>query len=356
MKIKLFNILLIILILVIIIATIATLYNSDSEIPIKDRGHASIAITGDVLIGNKVEGILSSGESPLRYVSNVTNETDILLINFESAATDSNNAVKGDYPFKVATSNVHFAKFNKNNTVASIANNHVFDYGVDGMRDTIKSFDANGIYHIGAGENISDATHPITFEVDKHKITILNYMDADDFSMYGNEVIPPADNNTPGFSPYSSSLAKSQIQEAKNNGSDFVLVYFHYGNEYSKSPNQYQINMSRECIDLGADMVVGNHPHVAQGVETYKGKPIFYSLGNFVFYELGGDSNRDLLLKVDLDGDNATVTVYPVFLSDFIPHFMDASSGKSFLSSLSPLSDDLVINSDGTGQIHFKLE
>lgn len=130
------------------IAAVATftLDNSIMEVP---KGNASVVVTGDVMFARNMAGVLSLDESPFRHVENVTGSADLLLINFENAATTSGYAVKGDVPLKCDPSYVPLAKAN-NNTVAALANNHLFDYGTDGMNDTLKSLDDAGITHIGA--------------------------------------------------------------------------------------------------------------------------------------------------------------------------------------------------------------
>ena len=129
----------------------------------------------------------------------------------------------------------------------------------------------------------------------------------------------------------------------------------HYGNEYSRSPNDNQINISHELIDYGADVVVGTHPHVTQGIEMYKGKPIFYSMGNFIFDQGGIETHSAYFVKIDLVNDTGRCTVYPVFISGYLPQHMDSESGKSLLGSLSPQCRQLGITGNGTGKLIFNL-
>lgn len=125
------------------IAAVAT-FTLDNSIMEAPKGNASVVVTGDVMFARNMAGVLSLDESPFRHVENVTGSADLLLINFENAATTSGYAVKGDVPLKCDPSYVPLAKAN-NNTVAALANNHLFDYGTDGMKDTLKSLDDAGI-------------------------------------------------------------------------------------------------------------------------------------------------------------------------------------------------------------------
>lgn len=343
-----------IMVLAIVLAVLLTLGSFTVEMDTAPKGNATIAVTGDVMFARNMAGVLSGGTNPFAGVDNVTSKTDLLLINFENAATDSASAVKGDVPLKTSTDLVSLAKDNEN-TVAALANNHAFDYGIDGMHDTVAALKENGITVIGAGDNADEAHQSVTQEINGRKITIFNYMDSQNFAEYSNEVMPVATENSSGYSAYDSDVATKQIREAKENGSDFVLVYFHYGNEYSRSPNEYQINMSHEVIDAGADVVLGSHPHVTQGIEMYNGSPIFYSLGNFIFDQQRSDTHRAYFVELDLQDENVTCTVYPINIVGYLPQFMSPAEGKALLEELNPQCGELEITSAGTGIIRYNL-
>lgn len=321
----------------------------------KDVGNddVSIVITGDVMFGRKMPAVLDSG-NPFRNVENVTKNADILLVNFENPVTTSSNQVKGDVALKASPTYTHLLAEANDNVVASQANNHAFDYGIEGLTDSLKNLKDNGIITIGAGNNLSEASKPVVINVGDRKITILNYMDSDNFAEYSDEVMPQAGDNSAGYAAYDSDLAKKQISEAAKDSS-CVIVYLHYGNEYSRSPNDMQKKISHECIDYGADLVAGSHTHVTQGIEMYKGKPIFYNLGNFIFDQSNPATHRAYFLNVDLINDTGKVTVYPVVISNYLPQFMDSESGKALLAELNPQCSNLTINSDGTGVLTFKL-
>ena len=321
-----------------------------------DLGHddVSIAVTGDVMFGRKMPAVLDSGESPFRFVENVTKNADILLVNFENPVTTSSNAVKGDVPLKANPKYTYLLANANDKVVASQANNHALDYGEAGLNESIKNLKDAGIYVMGAGNNINEATQPVTIESGDRKITILNYMDADNFREYSG-VMDPATANSSGYSAYDSELAQRQVQEARENGSSIIIAYLHYGNEYSRSPNENQKKISHELINDGADIVIGSHTHVTQGVEMYNGKPIFYNLGNFIFDQSNPATHTSYFLNLALHEDNCTVTLYPTYLSNYLPHFMDAESGKALINVLNPHCDELKVNDDGTGELTFKL-
>ena len=350
---KLRDILLIIMVLLVIVAVWATIFNpSSSVLHMGAKENVSIAVTGDVMFARNMEGVLSTDSSPFAGVSDVISNVDLLLINFENAATTSENAVKGDVPLKCSPDFVPLAKAN-NLTVAALANNHAFDYGIDGMRDTIDNLKAAGITPIGAGNSEDEAHAAVVEEINGRKITILNYMDSENFAEYSQDVMPIANGSNPGYSSYSSENAQKQIGE--HNDSDLIIVFMHYGNEYLNYANDDQKRIAHELIDYGADVVVGSHPHVPQGAEMYNGKPIFYSLGNFIFDQSNEETHVAYFVEMDMVGDKCTCTVYPIYISGYLPQHMDPAEGKSLLGELHPQCNEMQITNNGTGKLTFNL-
>lgn len=325
--------------------------DSTSAPSLEEKENVSIAVTGDVMFARNMPNVLSMDSSPFSGVSNVTSKVDLLITNFENAATYSGNAVKGDVPLKCDPSYVPLLKAN-NNTVASLANNHAFDYGIEGMRDTVSNLKDQGITPMGAGENEDEAHQAVTQDINGRKITVLNYMDSNNFAEYSYDVMPYANGSNPGYSAYDSDDAKKQIEE--NNDSDLIIAYLHFGNEYSNSPNEDQVRIAHELIDYGADVVLGSHPHVTQGIEMYNGKPIFYSLGNFIFDQSNPATHSAYFVQIDLVGDKGECTVYPVYISNYLPQYMDKESGNSLLNNMYPKTDDLKVE-DGVGKLTFNL-
>lgn len=353
---RFFRILIAIFLILLAISICGTILLSMDDGSSYDLGHdnISISITGDVMFGRKMPAVLDSGASPFRFVENVTKNADILLVNFENPVTTSSYAVKGDVPLKANPKYTYLLANANDNVVASQANNHALDYGETGLNESIRNLKDAGIHVIGAGNNIDEATKPVTIESGDRNVTILNYMDAENFQEYMG-VMDPATSNSSGYSAYDSELAQRQVQEARENGSSIIIAYLHYGNEYSRSPNGNQVKISHELINDGADIVIGSHTHVTQGVEMYNGKPIFYNLGNFIFDQSNPATHRSYFLNLELVEDNCTVTLYPTYLSNYLPHFMDSQSGKALINELYPQCDELEITEEGTGKLTFTL-
>lgn len=343
--------LIIVLIILLAVASFATISSNNVTVSDEPKENISIAVTGDVMFARKMPNVLSLDSSPFSGVSNVTSNVDLLLINFENAATNSGDAVKGDVPLKCSPEYVPLAKAN-NNTIAALANNHAFDYGISGMEDTVKYLKDAGITPIGAGESEDEAHAAVTQEINGRKVTVLNYMDSNNFAEYSYEVMPYANGSAPGYSAYDSDDAREQI--SKNNDSDIIIAYMHFGNEYSTSPNSDQEKIAHELIDYGADVVIGAHPHVPQGIEMYNGKPIFYSLGNFIFDQSNENTHVAYFVQINLVNSTGECTVYPIYISNYLPQYMTSGDGESLLNNLNPLTDDLEIN-NGVGKLKFNL-
>ena len=353
---NIFMVFIVILAILLLITTTATILSNSggalSKTPLtQSREDVSIAVTGDVMFARKMPNVLNLNSSPFAGVSNVTSTVDLLLINFENAATLSDDALKGDVPLKCDPSYVPLARAN-NNTIAALANNHAIDYGVGGMDDTLKYLKEADITPIGAGDSEDEAHAAVVKDINGRKITVLNYMDSNNFAEYSYDVMPYANGSSPGYSAYDSEDAHRQISQ--NNDSDLIIAYLHFGNEYSNSPNEDQEHIAHELIDYGADIVIGSHPHVTQGIEMYKGKPIFYSLGNFIFDQSNEATHSAYFLQINLVNDTGVCTVYPIYISNYLPQFMDSESGTSLLNGLSPQCEELEIN-NGIGKLKFNL-
>lgn len=353
---SLFRVLIVIFLILIALSVCGTILFSMDNGSSYNLGHdeKNIAVTGDVMFGREMPAVLDSGESPFRYVENVTKAADILLVNFENPVTTSSYSVKGDVPLKADPKYTHLLAEANDVVIAAQANNHALDYGEAGMNDSIKNLKEAGIHVMGAGMNSAEATKPVTIETGDRKVTVLNYMDADNFAEYRG-VMDPATANSSGYWAYDSELAQKQVQEARENGSSIIIAYLHYGNEYSNSPNDNQVKISHELINDGADIVIGAHTHVTQGVEMYNGKPIYYNLGNFAFDQSNPATHVSYFLNLNLVEDNCTVTLYPTYVSNYLPTFMDAESGKALINGLYPHCDQMQVTDQGTGKLTFKL-
>ncbi|WP_166510735.1 CapA family protein [Desulfallas thermosapovorans] len=170
--------------------------------------------------------------------------------------------------------------------ILSLANNHVPDFGGQGILDTMHYLDGAAILHTGAGKNDREAYAPRYMEVKGVKLAFLAFNDP--------AVVPDSygAGDGPGTALLEPEKMTAAINEAAANA-DFTVVSLHAGTEYAAEPDATQVRFARLAIDAGADLVLGSHPHVVQRVERYRGKYILYSLGNFVFDQLWSRDTRE---------------------------------------------------------------
>lgn len=275
---------------------------------------------------NGIDGILAN-----KFREEFIN-ADIAMVNQEFAFTTGGTKARDkQYTFRVNPDYVQIFK-DMQIDVVTLANNHTMDFGTVGLTDTFDTLKSAGIPYVGAGNNITEAREIKFFEVKDKRIACLG----------ASRVIPETDwnaySNKPGMlTTYDPAMLVEDIKTAKSQ-SDFVVVYVHWGVEKQNSPKEYQRGLAKQYIDAGADLVVGSHPHVLQGIEYYNGKPIIYSLGNFMFYS---NISQTALLKASINEQNEVklqlipgkaenAFTYPLEKTEDIQKFYDYMTEISF--------------------------
>lgn len=210
------------------------------------------------------------------YIDEMRNSS-LCFVNSEFPFTDSEDKLKGKlYNFKADPAMVKFYA-DLGVDIAGLANNHVYDYGEESLLDTMETLREAGIAYVGAGKNIQEAASPLYFTVNGIKIAYVMASKAEK-----NRKTPEAEESAGILLCYDSEKFCNAIREAKSNA-DYVVAIVHWGKENSDALESDQYSLGSAYIDAGADVVVGGHSHVIQGVDYYKGKPIFYSMGDFWF-------------------------------------------------------------------------
>lgn len=313
--------------------------------PSEDEDKISLAFVGDLLVNEYVSGITEREgydylyRQALLYLS----MPDLTAGNLEYPVTEREEPVTGTpYVFKGAPETLPSMR-DAGFDVLSLANNHALDQGVEGMLDTMKHLDEAGIAHMGAGRNDKEAFAPVIKEARGIKVAYVGI----------SRVIPfvewKADKNVAGVAEtYETTRAVKAIAEAKKQA-DIVVVMVHWGKERTDMPEPYQTDFGRQYIDAGADLVIGSHPHVLQGFETYKGKWIAYSLGNFIFTsypkEKAGETGvLDALCTKDGDCE---LTFHPMFTTAAQPTPLEGEAAQGLLDRLSSLSFGVKLLEDG---------
>ncbi len=220
---------------------------------------------------------------------------DIFMVGNVFAFTDSTQPINKRYTFRTVPENISiYGEMGVD--IVSLANNHVYDFGALGLTDTLYTLDNKGIIHVGAGENYAEASRVRYGIFNGLRIAYTAAMRSE---KYINT--PEATENSSGvMKMYTLDAYVEVIRQAAEN-SDFVVAYVHWGAENSLWLEQEQIDGAHALIDAGADIVIGSHTHTLQTVEYYKGKPIFYSIGN-LWSDMS--NTESALVKLTLSSDN----------------------------------------------------
>lgn len=286
--------------------------------------------------GGGIEGVLDSG------FRQIIAQTDIFMANQEFPFSNRGTPeTDKQFTFRLPEEKVSIMQEIGPDIVA-LANNHALDYGNEALSDTIRVLDGAGILHAGAGENLDEAKALKTIEAGGKTFGFLA----------ASRVFPKgywaAGPDHPGMlTAYDSTVLLEEIRKAKET-CDFLTVYVHWGIERNTEPESYQRTLGQQYIDAGADLVIGSHPHVLQGIEYYKEKPIVYSLGNFVF---GSSIPKTMLLQVDVprEGEPALVLLPGTSSGGYTRMVTDEAEKEAFYRYMEGLSFGISV--DETGRI-----
>jgi poly-gamma-glutamate capsule biosynthesis protein CapA/YwtB (metallophosphatase superfamily) len=253
----------------------------------------SIAAVGDVMYGNHTISYIKKFGIGYPFVPTqaILRKADVAFANLEAPFTLTGTKFDKRFTFKVPpkyAGGLIKAGFD----VVTLANNHMLDYGLEGLSNTIKTLDSIGVAFCGAGLNLKQAREPALIERNGFRIAVLGY------SMTFPQEFWATDSHGGTCYPHYDYMKKS-IQQC-DSLADFTIVTFHWGSELKNYPKKYQKDYAYLAIDNGADLVLGHHPHVLQGLEIYKNRLIAYSLGNFSFASYSAKATESIILKTHL--------------------------------------------------------
>jgi poly-gamma-glutamate capsule biosynthesis protein CapA/YwtB (metallophosphatase superfamily) len=270
-------------------------------------------------------------------VRNLLKSADLAVANFENPAPDN---FKYHTQGTVFSANPRLIAGLKDAGIdyVSLGNNHIGDAGPVGLLQTLANLDKYGIRHSGAGKNLAAARTPATMTVDGVKVAILAY---DTIAKYY-----AAGSNKAGSAQLTAANVKVDVAAARKAGARIVIVYPHWGTEYSPRPFSAEQKLAHAVIDAGADMIIGNHAHWVGAMEIYKGRPIWYALGNFVFDQVWSEpTSEGLLLQLTFRGTQLVqVRLQPtVILDGAQPNLLDpARDGRVVLGQLYDASGKML--------------
>ena len=237
---------------------------------------ATLCIAGDWAPIRHFQSIIETDpESVYGDLLPIIRSTDLSIVNLEAPLSDRGNPVcKSGAVFKGESKHVRGLTAVPIDAV-TLANNHVFDFGLSAFQDTIETLDKNRIQWTGAGYSLEEAEKPLILTANGIEIAIVNFSEGEDQTAAGTG---------PGVMGWEIPRIEARIQSLKQEV-DLVIVIAHCGLEYIPFAPPYVMDAFEKMAEAGADAVIGHHPHVPQGIKFHKGVPICCSLGNFVFYQ-----------------------------------------------------------------------
>lgn len=300
----------------------------------------SLIAVGDIMLSRNVAQTIKNKKDknyPFLKTSDLLKSGDIVFANLETSLTPGRDIKTGEMVFRSDPQMADILRQN-NFSILSLANNHTPNFGQKGLNDTFKYLRDAGIAFVGAGKDANEAYKATYLEKNGFTFAFLAYTD--------NDVIPQsyqAAQKRAGTAFMDIAKLTKSIKEVKQK-SDFVIVSMHSGTEYVPQPNKRQKQFAYAAIDAGAELVLGHHPHVVQTAEIYKGKYIFYSLGNFIFDQMWSrDTREGLMLKIIFDKNGVVKIDYtPILIEDYSqPQILTGKEAAKILARLK-LPNDLT--------------
>ena len=291
----------------------------------------TILFMGDIMLGRNVAVQMkkNSNDYPFAKIKDTVMAANYAIANLEGPLTKINNAPSNNMRFHfdpALTPVLAAAGFD----AFSLANNHGLDQGAKGESDTQAKLTAARLAYFG--DVSSDDGLVLNFVIDDRKFAVIGLHDV--------------------YRKIDAKAVGEQIASLKKDG-DIVIVYPHWGDEYQHKHNARQAELAHAFVDAGADAVIGSHPHVIEGAEIYKGKPIFYSLGNLVFDQyFSADTQQGLALRLNVDSTGlSSIDLLPYEIPLSQPAFADGDKKAKMLQDIASWSDPSLKDQIEAGKI-----
>ena len=293
----------------------AALTSGSSTITSQEKEVITLFFAGDVMPSRWVAKRMHEYgyDYPFREVRGLIQEADIAFLNLESPILPGRSIEGGETFFRTDPEFVPALK-DAGVDVVSLANNHTPNFEEEGLGETFRYLEESGIAFIGAGKS-ARAYAPVFIEYENFVVAFVAQNDTD--------VIPEhycASEERLGTACFDEKHLREAIREA-NSTADYVVFTMHAGDEYTTKQNERQTQFAHAAIDAGADLVIGGHPHVIQNKEEYKGKSIYYSLGNFIFdQEWSEETRTGLVLIVTIDRSSKEIVEIREIIVDIVDY------------------------------------
>ncbi|MFI5236299.1 MAG: CapA family protein, partial [Gemmatimonadales bacterium] len=311
---------------------------AEAQTPIARRRLHVIAV-GDINFARGISRDLifaGLGDSIFAALRDTLRAADLTIGNLESILLDRGDT--SDSMGRMVFAGPHVAApllVDAGFDAVSTANNHAWDFKRRGLLESLDHLDAAGISHSGTGPTLEDAYRPAILDRAGWRVAIFSVTDI--INLKGLTLAGTAAACCIAWAD--TTVLGPRMRAARDSlGADLILVMLHGGNEYRERPPEGLRQLMRGIIAAGADAIIGHHPHVPQGYEWYEGRPILYSLGNFVFRQPFPWTDRGLLAEFAVDtAGPITLTLRPIF-TDYAPHFAVGVDSLAILSHIDSLS------------------
>ncbi len=292
----------------VLLAGCAAGFAADNTAPV------SLVFAGDIVLDDAAGEMIRAGGDPFADFAGTFGNADIRLANLECVVATTGTAGDKIYTFRAHPRTLAVLK--RHFDALALANNHSGDFGREAFAEMLGLLKQSQLGQFGGGHNLSEAHTPLIIERKGLRIALLGY----------SEFMPrsfEADDNAPGVAWSEDEQVVADIKKARSfYKADVVIPVMHWGWENELTSTRRQRQLAHLMIDAGADAVIGGHPHVTQEIEPYQGKPIIYSVGNFVMKETDNARQRQgwvLRLQLDKDGVRAFDTRVAAISMDGIP-------------------------------------
>ena len=309
----------------------------------------TITFAGDILFDSHYSimasllqrgGNIESGIAP--DVIAEMKSADIMMLNNEFPYSDRGEPIPDkQFTFRAAPSTISYLN-DLGVDIVSLANNHAYDYGEEALIDTLQLLKDANMPYVGAGMNAQEASAPVYFIINNLKIAFLS---ATQIERLDNPDTKEATDTSPGvFRCWNGEKLIQKVKEAKAE-SDFVVVYVHWGTENQEETDWAQNKQAAELVEAGADLIIGDHPHVLQKIEIINGVPVIYSLGNFWFNSRTMDTG---MIKVTFsEGGLQSFQFIPCQQSNCRTTLLSGEEKERVLSDMRRMSGGVQIDTEG---------
>lgn len=267
-----------------------------------------VAFTGDVHGEWPIASVLARGENPLAALRSVFRQSDLTVVNLETAVTTSGVAADKSFTFRADPALLPALR-EVGVDVVSLANNHALDYGSEALAETLERSRTAGLWTVGAGADADEAYAPAILDTPGGTVAVVGL----------SRVLPDtawmAAGGRPGLASAYQLEPAVQAVAAAREAADFVVVTIHWGQERALCPDGNQLRLADALVAAGADVVAGHHSHVLGGIQQFEGAVVAWSLGNFLFASRPGPGRDTVILLVELTETAATWQIVPAVIT-----------------------------------------